>query len=131
MSSTIKDSGKKWIQTSVAICCILLGFVLISFFTQLGEWFDLESKVKNYQLIHNVVSVLLSIGVFAYIMKNDVTRSFLEEVYTEGTKVVWPDKNETVKHTFVIMIGVTIVGYLLWVFDLISNWALMAIRDLF
>jgi hypothetical protein len=35
------DDGKKWIQTSVALTCILLVYVMISFFEKLAEWFSL------------------------------------------------------------------------------------------
>ena len=124
MSSTTKDDGKKWIQASVAVACMMLGYVLIRFFLQLGEWFELESKVNNFGAITQVLAVLISGGVFMYIMRNPITSTFLKEVYQEAVKVVWPDKNETVKHTIIIMIGVTIVGFLLGVFDWVSKWLL-------
>ncbi len=124
MSLTVKDNGKKWIQSSVAALCAILVYVLISLFKQLGEWFELESKVSSYLMITQALSVLAALGVFIYIMKNQKTKTFLEEVYQEAIKVVWPDKNETVKHTVGIMIGVTIVGVLLAVFDLAATWLL-------
>lgn len=129
MSSTTTDNGKKWIQTSVALLCMTVGYVFIRFFAQLGEWFELESKVPNFLLISNVVSVLIGAGVFFYIMSNKVTSEFLKEVYAEAVKVVWPDKNETVKHTVIIMIGVTIVGFILWIFDYLGTWFLSLIQD--
>jgi hypothetical protein len=46
MSLATKDSGKKWIQASVAVTCILLGYVVNSFFVQISEWFELETKIK-------------------------------------------------------------------------------------
>ena len=124
MSSTTKDDGKKWIQASVAVVCIMLCYILIRFFIQMGEWFDLESKVQQFDALTQVISVLISFGVFIYIMKNPVISTFLKDVYQEAVKVVWPDKNETVKHTIGIMIGVTIVGFLLGVFDWVSKWLL-------
>lgn len=128
MSVTAKDSGKKWIQTSVAVASGLVVYVLISFFMQMGEWFELESKISSYVAISQVLAVLLGVGFFTYLMKNNITRSFLEEVYQEGSKVIWPDKNETVKHTIGIMIGVTIVGILLSVFDITATWLLSLVN---
>lgn len=128
MSLTAKDSGKKWIQSSVAFTCLLLVYILIKFFTQMGEWFELESKVQFYMGITQMVSVIISFGVFIYIIKNEKTSTFLEEVYQEAIKVVWPNKNETVKHTIGIMIGVTIVGTLLAVFDLAATWLLSLVN---
>lgn len=122
-----KSEGSKWIQTSVAIACMLLGYVLISFFETLSGWFELESKIPSYTAISQVLSVLVAIGVFVYIMKNPKTSTFLEEVYAEVVKVVWPDKNETVRHTIGIMIGVGIVGFLLGIFDFVSSYLLSLI----
>lgn len=128
MSLATKDNGKKWIQASVAILCMILVYVLISFFTQIGEWFLLESKIKGYLRIVEAVSVLISLGVFVGLMKNPKSKSYLNDVYQEAIKVVWPDKNETVRHTIGIMIGVTIVGFLLGLFDLIATWLLAMIN---
>jgi preprotein translocase subunit SecE len=127
MSSVNKDDGKKWIQTSVAITCMIVGYVLISFFATLGEWFELESKISNFMAISQALSVVIAIGVFAYIMRTPKTSDFLSEVYQEAVKVIWPDKNETVKHTIAIMIGVTIVGFLLGLFDIGASWLLSLI----
>lgn len=122
--SSVTDNGKKWIQTSIAVLCMLLVYILIQFFTQMAEWFELESKVPYYMATTQLLSVLIALGSFIYIVKNHKTKTFLEEVYQEAIKVVWPDRNETVKHTVGIMIGVTIVGVLLAVFDLGATWLL-------
>tara|TARA_Y100001936_G_C15912679_1_gene579476 strand:+ start:278 stop:661 length:384 start_codon:yes stop_codon:yes gene_type:complete len=126
--AAISDNGKKWIQSSVAIACMLLGYVLISFFETLGDWFALESKVPNFIATAQILSVLIALGVFIYIMKNPKTSSFLKEVYQETVKVVWPDKSQTVRHTIGIMIGVTIVGFILGFFDFTATWFLSLIN---
>tara|TARA_B100001971_G_scaffold214585_1_gene252856 strand:- start:66063 stop:66449 length:387 start_codon:yes stop_codon:yes gene_type:complete len=128
MSVSSQDNGKKWIQTSVAITCMLVGYILISFFETLSEWFELEAKIPNYTASSQVLAVLIALGVFVYIMKNPKTSSFLSEVYQETLKVVWPDKNETVRHTIGIMIGVTIIGFILGFFDFVATWALSLIN---
>ena len=126
-TSAVKDNGKKWIQSSVTVLCLLILYVLIKFFTQMGEWFELESKIEFYNAISQFTAVLIAFGVFLYIIKNTKTRTFLDEVYHEAVKVVWPDKNETVRHTIGIMIGVSIVGTLLAVFDVAAAWLLSLI----
>lgn len=127
MSVSSQDNGKKWIQTSVAITCMLVGYILISFFETLSEWFELEAKIPNYTASSQVLAVLIALGVFVYIMRNPKTSTFLSEVYQETLKVVWPDKNETVRHTVGIMIGVTIIGFILGFFDFVATWALSLI----
>ena len=128
MSVSSQDNGKKWIQTSVAITCMLVGYILISFFETLSEWFELEAKIPNYTASSQVLAVLIALGVFVYIMRNPKTSTFLNEVYQETLKVVWPDKNETVRHTIGIMIGVTIIGFILGFFDFVATWALSLIN---
>lgn len=128
MSSITERQGKKWIQTSVALTCIFLGYVIISFFNQMSEWFDLEAKIPRFELASQGAAIILSLGVFLYIMKNPKTSSFLSEVYQEVLKVVWPDKNQTMRHTIGIMIGVTIVGTMLGVFDIAASSALNLLR---
>lgn len=126
--ASVSESGKKWIQTSVAITCMLVGYILISFFETLGEWFELESKIPNFVASSQILAVLIALGVFAYIMKNPKISSFLTEVYQETAKVVWPDKNQTVRHTIGIIIGVTIVGFILGFFDFTATWLLSLIN---
>ena len=128
MTVASKSEGSKWIQTSVAIACMVLGYVLISFFETLSAWFELESKIPNYAAGSQIASVLAAIGVFVYIMKDPKISTFLVEVYAETVKVVWPNKNETVRHTIGIMIGVGIVGFLLGIFDFVSSYLLSLIN---
>lgn len=128
MSTSVNRDEKKWIQTSVAILCMIVGYILILFFDQLGEWFELESKIPFYVLGSRILAVLAGIGVFSTIMIHPESSSYLKEVYQEAIKVVYPDKNETVRHTFQIIILVTIIGFLLYLFDVIANYLLSMIR---
>ena len=122
------STGKKWIQSCVAIACMLLGYVVMSFLEQINEWWQIEVFIPRYFAVSQAVSVLLGLGVFIYLMKNSKTSTFLSDVYYELMKVVWPDKNQTVKHTIGIMIGVSIVGFILGFFDFVSSWALSLIN---
>jgi preprotein translocase subunit SecE len=122
--SALTKEGKKWINASVAITCILVGIIVQSFFDQLNEWFELEATIGKFTVLSQSAAVLVAFLSFIYIIKNKTTSTFLSEVYNEATKVVFPDKNETVRHTIGIMIGVTIVGYFLGAFDFIASYTL-------
>lgn len=128
MSVASQNDGKKWIQTIVAAVCILLGYILISFFEKLGEWFTLEARIPYFFAISQVISVLIGIGVFGYVLKNAKTSLFLQEVYNETLKVVWPDRQQTWRHTFVIMIAVTIMGFVFGFFDFGANYLLSLVN---
>lgn len=121
MSVASNDDGKKWIQSTVAITCILLVYVLISFFEKLAEWFALETMIPYFSGITQFVSVIVGLATYIAIFKNSKSNEFLTNVYQEVMKVVWPDKQQTWRHTFVIMIAVTIMGFVFYFFDFGAN----------
>ena len=124
MSVATNDEGKKWIQTTVAITCILEVYVFINFFEKLSEWFALETMVPYYFGLTQVVSVLVGFATYVIVFKNPKSSEFLTNVYQEVLKVVWPDKQQTWRHTFVIMIAVTIMGFVFGFFDFGANFLL-------
>lgn len=124
MAVASNDEGKKWIQATVAVVCILVGYVLISFFEKLAEWFALETMVPYFFAVTQVVSVLVGVAAFFSIMKNPKSSDFLTNVYQEIMKVVWPDSQQTWRHTFVILIAVTIFGFIFGFFDFGANYLL-------
>lgn len=124
MSVASNDEGKKWIQTTVAVTCILLVYVLISFFEKMAEWFALETKIPYFFGISQVVSVVIGLTAYITIFKNPKSSEFLTNVYQEVMKVVWPDRQQTWRHTFVIMIAVCIMGFIFGFFDFGANFLL-------
>jgi len=124
MSVASNDEGKKWIQTTVAVACILLVYVLISFFEKMAEWFALETKIPYFFGISQVVSVVIGLTAYITVFKNPKSSEFLTNVYQEVLKVVWPDRHQTWRHTFVIMIAVCIMGFIFGFFDFGANFLL-------
>jgi len=124
MSVASNEDGKKWIQSTVALTCILLVYVLISFFEKLAEWFALETMVPYYFGITKFVSVVIGLATYIMVFKNPNSSEFLTNVYQEVVKVVWPDKQQTWRHTVVIMIAVTIMGFVFGFFDFGANFLL-------
>lgn len=128
MAVASNEEGKKWIQASLAIVCILLGYVLISFFEKLAEWFALESVIPYFFGLTQALSVVIAAGTYFYILKNPKTSDFLTNVYEELMKVVWPDSQQTWRHTFVIMVAVTIMGFVFGFFDFGANYLLRLVN---
>lgn len=124
MAVASNDEGKKWIQATVAVLCILVGYVLVNFFEKMAEWFALESVIPYFYAITQAISVLAALGVYIYVMKNPKSSDFLANVYQEVMKVVWPDKQQTWRHTFVILVAVTIFGFIFGFFDFSANFLL-------
>jgi preprotein translocase subunit SecE len=128
MAVASNDEGKKWIQATVAVVCILLGYVLISFFEKMAEWFALETMVPYYFGITQVLSVVIAAGTYVGLMKNPKSSDFLTNVYQEVMKVVWPDSQQTWRHTIVILIAVTIFGFIFGFFDFGANYLLSLVN---
>ena len=128
MAVASNEEGKKVIQASLAVSCILLGYVLVSFFEKLAEWFALETMIPYFFGVTQAISVVAAAGTYFYILKNPKTSDFLSNVYEELMKVVWPDSQQTWRHTFVIMIAVTIMGFVFGFFDFGANYLLRLVN---
>lgn len=110
MSIIKSEDSRKWITALVVIAAGLAGFVVTKFVTQMGDWFDLEAKVSNFSVIAQALGFATGIGTFIYILKNEKTSTYLEDVYNELLKVVWPSKDATTKMTVGIAIALVIVA---------------------
>ncbi len=64
MSIVKAEDSKKWINALLAIFAILVGYVFIQFAEQMGEWFNLEAKVKNFFAITQALGIVTGLGTF-------------------------------------------------------------------
>ena len=108
MSIIKSEDSSKWINALVAIAAVLSGFVVTKFADQMGAWFDLEAKISSFSVLSQGLGVLTGVLVFVIILKNSKTSSYLEEVYNELLKAVWPSKDATVKMTIGIAIALVV-----------------------
>ncbi len=120
MGSMVKSEySKKWITAFIVIVSGIVGYVLISFFGQLGEWFDLESKIPHFLFLVQGAGLLLGVACFFILYSRDKYVHYLNEVYGELVKVIWPSKDSMVKLTVGIIIALSIVSSILLLIDFI------------
>jgi preprotein translocase subunit SecE len=119
MSIIKSEDSKKWINAFIAINALLLGYVVIRFIETLGEWFDLEAKIGNFLAFSQGLGVLSGLVAFIVIYKNKKWITYLDEVYGELLKVIWPERDSVVKATIGIIIGVSIASGLFVLVDFI------------
>ena len=124
LMSVNQDSGRKWIQASVVLFGALMAYVSLAFIEQINGLWDLEAKVSNFSIMSNVIAFAVGLLTFVIIMKNEKASTFLDEVYVEFRKVVFPETDSTWRQTFGIMVGLSIVGFILWLVDIGSGWTL-------
>jgi len=119
MSFIKSEDSKKWINALVAIFSGIVGFVFYKFALQLSVWFDLEAKIAGYASITQALGAVVGIGTFFFVINNKKSFGYLEEVYNELLKVVWPTKDQTVKITVGLLISLVIVSAIFVTVDLI------------
>lgn len=119
MSIIKSEDSRKWITALTVIAAVIAGYVVYKFVGQLGEWFDLETRVSNFSIVAQGLGFVTGLGTFIYILKNSETSSYLQEVYNELLKVVWPSKDATLKMTVGIAIALVIVAAIFTAVDFI------------
>ena len=104
----------------------MISYILIVFFETIPDVtkFDVEVFVPHYELVSKVISVFLGATIFFLMLRIKKSSEFLNEVYSELSKVMWPEAPLTSKHTIGVLIGVTIVGFLLGFFDFSARFLL-------
>lgn len=117
MSLIKSEDSKKWINSFVAIVSAISALIVIRFSEQMGEWFDLEAKIPNFPITVQVVGIVIGLIVFISITKNKNASSYMDEVYAELVKVVWPNKDEVLKITVGLLIALSLVSGLFVLID--------------
>ena len=113
-----EDTGK-WINALLVIGSAIAGFIITQFLEQMSIWFDLEAKIPNFILVSQFVGVLIFIATFVFTFKNEKAQAYLNDVYNELLKVVWPTKDATVKMTLGLVVALVVVAGLFVSIDFI------------
>ncbi|RLA61624.1 MAG: preprotein translocase subunit SecE [Epsilonproteobacteria bacterium] len=121
MSILKSEDSKKWINALVAMIAVLSGFVSIRFTETMGEWFDLEAKVGNFLAMSQGIGVAVGLLTFFVVYKNKKAMAYLNGVFSELIKVIWPEKDAVVKATIGIIIGVSIFSGLFVLVDFLCQ----------
>ncbi|MDA9272179.1 preprotein translocase subunit SecE [bacterium] len=74
--------------------------------------------------------LVLTLVLAFYTEKGSQAFSFAKEAKIELEKVVWPSRQETVQTTSIVMVMVTITGFVLWGIDSGMMWAIGKITHL-
>lgn len=119
MNTVEAKNGTKWIQTTLALFCVLCSYLIFKLLQQFSEWFDLEAKVSNFNLLAQGLSVVFAASLFVILYRRKEVFGYLNEVYLELTKVIWPDKESVGKLTIGIVISTVILSLILVSVDLI------------
>jgi len=73
---------------------------------------------------------VLSLGLAYMTTKGQQAYQFALEAKIELLKVVWPTRQETVQTTTIVMVMVTLTGFILWGVDSVMMWVIAKITHL-
>ncbi len=115
-------------MTSFIAFSALMGFLIFTALVKLTGVYDLESHVKSIDLVVRLVSLGLTVLIFAVLNWNETANQFMHEAVAELSRVTWPTNKETTSATFVVLIMVLITGLVLGLLDkfwtLVIQWIL-------
>ena len=89
----------------------------------------LELNTTLYKVLVLLVGLVFAGFVFFKSPQGVRLNSFFKETKIELRKVVWPNRDETVKTTGMIMVAVVIVAIFLWIVDAFFTWAVQLITN--
>ena len=85
----------------------------------------------EYSTLLRVLGLLVAAGLSLFVASQSViggtALSYVRATQVEVRKVVWPNRQETVQTTLLVMLMVLIVALLLWGFDSMLGWAVRAL----
>jgi preprotein translocase subunit SecE len=82
------------------------------------------------QIIVWLAWLIVSLGLSYMTTKGKMVYEFAQEAKVELLKVVWPTRQETVQTTLIVMVMVTLTGFILWGLDSVVMWAIAKITHL-
>ena len=123
----MENQRQKWVNlifTAVAILVTGVAFIGLS---KMSALYNLESSIKQVDLIVRIGSIVLGAVVGFGLYLNDKSNAFMNEVVLELVRVTWPTPNDTMKATFLVVCFVLIAGVVLGGFDSFTTWIMKII----
>jgi preprotein translocase subunit SecE len=124
----METQNQKWVNVSFLSVAVLLAYMLFAAVLKLSGVFDLEAKVKNFELIVRLGSIGIGAAVFFGLYKWHAANQFMNEVVDELVQVTWPARKETINSTWVVIIFVLVMSGVLsvidWVWTSFIQWIL-------
>lgn len=119
---------RTWVNVSYLAAAALLGYVVFSLGGKAIATFDLESRVRNVELVLRGSSVALGALLFVALWRSQRANQFMGEVFLELSRVNWPTQKDTTNATILVIIMVLISGFVLGFLDYawtqILHWVL-------
>jgi preprotein translocase subunit SecE len=117
MSNMVENQFQKWVNLVLIILGALVAFIFYEAFLRVVSLYDLETRVKNIDVVAQFIALGLGAVAFAVARWVPQSNTFLVEVAEELSKVTWPTQKETTGHTWVVIVMVVVAGIILGALD--------------
>ncbi len=118
------ENRQTWVNLSFLSASALIAYVVFAFSVRIAAAYDLETRVKDAELIIQGASLAVGALSFLIFYKNHTANQFMNEVVAELSRVTWPTSSDTVRTTFVVLILVLIAGLFLGGMDSLWTWVI-------
>ena len=119
----MENQRQKWVNLVFTAAAILVAGVAFIGLSKITAVYNLESNVKQIDMIVRLGSLALGAAVGLGLYLNDKSNAFMNEVVLEMSRVTWPTSKETTNATIWVILFVIIAGAFLGALD--SLWAWM------
>lgn len=115
--------SKKSISIIYLACGVITWLIMRELIATLWVILRLSMPVDWAIAPTEIIAGAIGLAVFIALLKNEKVNTFTNEVITELSEVVWPNRKETVMSTGIVSVLVGICSVILFGFDMI--WGMM------
>jgi len=112
-TSNNESTSLDTIKLVVALIILTIGVVAYYIYPEHGAL---------YRVLYVVGAAIVAIGVFMTTFQGKNLRTFMKGSRTELRKVVWPNRQETLQTTIMVIFLVFVIAIFLFLVDLLLGW---------
>ncbi|NDG84808.1 MAG: preprotein translocase subunit SecE [Proteobacteria bacterium] len=120
----MENQRQKWVNLVFTGVAILFAWMVSVGLSKVSAVYNLESNIKQIDLIIRFGSLALGAGLGFGLYLNDRANAFMNEVVLEMIRVTWPGSKETTGATVWVVFFVLAASLLLGGFDSFCAWIL-------
>ena len=113
----MESQHQKWVNLSYLAAAFLFGYVVFSMAGKVVGVYDLETRVRNIDLILRGISIVAGGLLFLGLYKHKQANQFMNEVMLELSRVAWPTQKDTSSATAIVVLMVVVSGVVLGFLD--------------
>ena len=123
----MENQRQKWVNLVFMTAAILVAAVAFVGFSKVSAVYNLESSIKQIDLVIRLGSIALGTILGFGLYFNDPANAFMNEVVLEMSRVTWPASKETTNATIWVVLFVLATGAILGAFDSFCAWVIKMI----